>query len=38
LNAEADITMLLAIETAKQLGLDTNVPPEKWERACDNDK
>ncbi|WP_176059969.1 hypothetical protein [Paraburkholderia sp. BCC1876] len=34
----ADVVVRLPIETAKQLGLHTNVPPDRWERACDTDK
>jgi hypothetical protein len=34
----ADVVMRLPIETAKQLGLHTNVSPERWESACDSDK
>jgi hypothetical protein len=28
----ADVVVRLPIETAKQLGLHTSVPPERWER------
>jgi hypothetical protein len=34
----ADVALRLPIETAKQLGLHTNVPPERWESACDKSK
>lgn len=34
----ADVVMRLPIETARQLGLHANVPPERWESACDGDK
>jgi hypothetical protein len=34
----ADVVVRLPIETAKQLGLDTNVPPDHWALACDTDK
>ncbi|MFM0638404.1 hypothetical protein PQQ63_17040 [Paraburkholderia metrosideri] len=34
----ADVVMRLPIETAKQLGLHTNVLPERWESACDSNK
>ncbi|MFM0366209.1 hypothetical protein [Paraburkholderia sediminicola] len=34
----ADVVVRLPIETAKQLGLDTNVPPDRWAFACDTDK
>lgn len=28
----ADVVLRLPLETAKQLGLHTNVPPERWEK------
>ncbi|MGF6264373.1 hypothetical protein OKW49_005301 [Paraburkholderia youngii] len=34
----ADLVVRLPIETARQLGLPTNVSPEKWECACGHDK
>ncbi|RKF50131.1 hypothetical protein [Paraburkholderia fungorum] len=34
----ADVIVRLPIEMAKQLGLHTNVSPERWESVCDNDK
>jgi hypothetical protein len=34
----ADLVVRLPIETARQLGLHTNVSPERWESACDSDK
>ncbi|PRX34382.1 hypothetical protein B0G75_102414 [Paraburkholderia sp. BL18I3N2] len=34
----ADVVVRLPIGTAKQLGLDTNVPPGRWALACDTDK
>ncbi|MFM0006271.1 hypothetical protein PQR57_35455 [Paraburkholderia dipogonis] len=34
----ADVVIRLPIETARQLGLHTSVPPEQWERACDSNK
>lgn len=33
-----DVVLRLPLETAKQLGLHTVVPPERWEQACDNEK
>ncbi|WP_089339492.1 hypothetical protein [Burkholderia singularis] len=32
--AGANVTLRLPIETAKQLGLHTCVPPEKWKHVC----
>ena len=32
------VVLRLPIETAKQLGLHTTVPADKWERACDEGK
>jgi hypothetical protein len=34
----ADVVLRLPIETAKQLGLHTTVPSERWESACASDK
>jgi len=34
----ADVVVRLPIETAKQLGLHANVPPNLWAIACDTDK
>lgn len=34
----ADVIVRLPIETAKQLGLHTCVPQDRWERACDTDE
>lgn len=34
----ADVMLRLPIETARQLGLHTIVPPERWERACGSKK
>jgi hypothetical protein len=34
----ANVVLRLPIETAKQLGLQTTVPPERWESACDENK
>ncbi|MGA4046707.1 hypothetical protein [Ralstonia solanacearum] len=34
----ADVVLRLPLETAKQLGLHTIVPTERWRRACDNEK
>jgi hypothetical protein len=34
----ADVVVRLPIETAKQLGLHTNVPIDRWKQACDTDK
>lgn len=34
----ADVVLRLPIETAKQLGLHANVPPEQWDRACVKEK
>ena len=34
----ADVVVRLPIETAKQLGLHTNVSPERWKSASDSDK
>lgn len=34
----ADIVVRLPVETARQLGLHTNVSPERWASACNQDK
>ncbi|MFM0561689.1 hypothetical protein [Paraburkholderia sediminicola] len=34
----ADVVVRLPIETAKPLGPDTNVPPDRWALVCDTDK
>lgn len=34
----AEVVLRLPIETAEQLGLNTNVPPERWKSACDENK
>jgi hypothetical protein len=34
----ADVVMRLPVEMARQLGLHTNVSPERWESACDSEK
>jgi hypothetical protein len=34
----ADVVLRLPIETAEQLGLNTNVPAERWKSACDENK
>ncbi|NKA78096.1 hypothetical protein GO291_00013 [Ralstonia solanacearum] len=34
----ADVVLRLPLETAKQLGLHTIVPAERWEQACHNEK
>lgn len=34
----ADVVVRLPIETARQLGLHTNVPPNLWAIACDTDR
>lgn len=34
----ADVVVRLPIETAKQLGLHTNVSPGRWALVCDTDK
>jgi hypothetical protein len=34
----ANVVVRPPIETAKQLGLQTNVSHERWESACDSDK
>lgn len=34
----ADVSLRLPIETARQLGLHSIVPPERWQSACDESK
>lgn len=34
----ANVVLRLPLETAKQLGLHTNVPSERWASACDESK
>ena len=34
----ADVVVRLPIETAQQLGLHANVPPDRWALTCDTDK
>jgi len=34
----AEVILRLPTETAKQLGLHTNVPSGQWERMCDKEK